>query len=180
MPIAKRTWKTMVYEVVERQPRRFHLSDVLRYSDELRSQYPRNRFVEAKIRQSLQVLWDQGVPRFLGKGNYERIDAVPVFTPFFDLALANDYTNRAQIARILIETWAEMNLYCLNCSRDALGRLPPDRSTSWNQSRSRAGTMAKDHPAGLADYNSLRAYRAGLADRGAAVIMNASGRATLV
>lgn len=126
MPIASRSWKTIVYEVVEKQPTRFHLSDILQHSDEFRAQYPANRFVEAKIRQSLQVLRDQGVLRFLGKGHYERIEAAPVFSPFFDSALAIGYTNRSQIARVLIETWAEMNLYCLNCARDALGRLPPN------------------------------------------------------
>jgi hypothetical protein len=116
----------MVYEIVEKQPRLFHLKDVLRYADDLRAEYPENRFVEAKIRQSLQVLRDQGVLRFLGKGNYERVGAEPVFSPLYDPSLAADYTNRAQIARVLIETWAELNLYCLNCARDALGRLPPN------------------------------------------------------
>ena len=116
----------MVYEVVEKQPRLFHLKDVLRYADELRAEYPANRFVEAKIRQSLQILRDQGVLRFLGKGNYERVAAEPVFSPLYDPSLASNYTSRAQIARVLIETWAELNLYCLNCARDALGRLPPN------------------------------------------------------
>jgi type II restriction enzyme len=116
----------MVYEIVEKQPRLFHLKDVLRYADDLRAEYPANQFVEAKIRQSLQVLRDQGVLRFLGKGNYERLASEPVFTPIYDPSLASNYTNRAQIARVLIETWAELNLYCLNCARDALGRLPPN------------------------------------------------------
>lgn len=126
MSNARRTWKTMVYDVVEKQPRIFRLADVLERSDDLRAQYPSNRFVEAKIRQSLQVLRDQGVLRFLGAGRYERLDTEPAFSPIFDVSLANQYTNRAQIARVLIETWAEMNLYCLNCTRDALARLPPN------------------------------------------------------
>lgn len=116
----------MVYELVEKQPRVFHLRDVLQYADNLRAAYPANRFVEAKIRQSLQILRDQGVLRFLGKGNYERIAAEPVFSTLYDPSLAINYTNRAQIARVLIETWAELNLYCLNCARDSLGRLPPN------------------------------------------------------
>lgn len=116
----------MVYEVVSRQRRLFSLSDILRHADELRAEYPANRFVEAKIRQSLQVLRDQGVLRFLGAGQYERLDTKPAFSPFFDPALANNYTNRAQVARVLIETWAEMNLYCLQCARDELERLPPN------------------------------------------------------
>jgi hypothetical protein len=115
-----------VLGVVSRQRRLFSLADVLRYADELRAEYPANRFVEAKIRQSLQVLRDQGVLRFLGGGQYERLDSKPVFSAFFDPTLANNYTNRAQVARVLIETWAEMNLYCLRCTRDELERLPPN------------------------------------------------------
>jgi hypothetical protein len=126
MPSARPTWKALVQEIVERQPRLFHLSDVLRQEDELRAHYPANRFVDAKIRQSLQILRNQGVLRFLGAGNYERLDTEPVFTPLFDPSLAAEYTNRSQIARVLIETWAEMNLYCLNCTRDTLTPLPPN------------------------------------------------------
>jgi hypothetical protein len=121
-----RTWKSLVQDLVASQPRRFTLADILQHSDELRVQYPQNRFVDAKIRQSLQVLRDQGVLRFLGAGRYERLNAEPVFSPFFDPSLAAGYSNRAQIARVLIETWAEMNLYCLSCNRDALTRLPPN------------------------------------------------------
>ena len=121
-----RTWKSLVQDVVGKQPRKFRLADILRHADELRAQYPENRFVEAKIRRSLQVLRDQGAIRFLGAGRYERLDVEPVFSPFFDPSLAGGYTNRAQVARVLIETWAEMNLYCLHCTRDALARLPPN------------------------------------------------------
>jgi hypothetical protein len=126
MPNTGRTWKTIVQDVVEKQPRVFHLADILQHADELAAEYPANRFVDAKIRQSLQVLRDQGVLRFLGAGRYERLDAQPAFSPFFDPSLAGGYTNRAQVARVLIETWAEMNLYCLHCTRDALARLPPN------------------------------------------------------
>lgn len=126
MASTTRTWKSIVQEVVEKQPREFRLADVLRHADEFRAEYPANRFVDAKIRQSLQVLRNQGVLRFLGGGLYERLDTEPVFSPLFDSSLAADYTNRAQVARVLIETWAEMNLYCLYCTRNALARLPPN------------------------------------------------------
>lgn len=126
MPNSTRTWKAIVQAVVEKQPREFQLADILRHGDEFQAQYPANRFVDAKIRQSLQVLRDQGVLRFLGAGRYERLDAQPVFSPLFDPSLADGYTSRAQVARVLIETWAEMNLYCLRCTRDALAALPPN------------------------------------------------------
>lgn len=123
---SRRTWKSLVEEVVGRQPRLFSLANILQHADEFRAEYPANRFVEAKIRQSLQVLRNQGVLRFLGAGRYERLDNLPVFSAFFDPTLADGYTNRAQVARVLIETWAEMNLYCLRCSWDGLERLPPN------------------------------------------------------
>ena len=126
MRSASRSWKTLVQAVVDKQPRRFRLADILQHADDFRAQYPANRFVEAKVRQSLQVLRDQGALRFLGAGEYERLDAQPVFSPLFDVSLADGYTNRSQVARILIETWAEMNLYCLRCTQDTLAPLPPN------------------------------------------------------
>ena len=124
MPSAEVTWKSLVLDVVRRQGRYFTLSDVLSHSAELASKYPSNRFVAAKIRQSLQVLRDQGVLRFFGGGRYERLDVEPRFSPFFDPEVASTYSSRAQIARVAIETWAELNLYCLACAADALRKLP--------------------------------------------------------
>lgn len=89
---------------------------------------PPTRWVTSGTRRSpasyRETLRDQGVLRFIGGGEYERLDAEPVFSAFFDPSLAAEYVNRAQVARVLIETWAEMNLYCLRCTRNALARLP--------------------------------------------------------
>lgn len=101
-------------------------SACLQYTDELRARYPSNRFIDAKIRQSLQLLRNQGALRFLGRGRYERLDTKPVLTTALDSSIAAGYSNRSQIARVLVETWAEFNLYCLHCSNDALTRLPPN------------------------------------------------------
>lgn len=111
-------------EVVRKQNRFFRLADVLNHADELQRRYPANRFVDAKIRQSLQTLRDQGALKFFGGGLYERLDVEPHFSPFFDSSIADAYANRAQVARVLIETWAELNLYCLTCASDSLERLP--------------------------------------------------------
>jgi hypothetical protein len=118
------TWKALVLEVVRSLPLTFALRDVYAKRDYFAKHYPDNRFIEAKIRQSLQILAHQGLIRFLGNGAYERIADQPVFSPFFDPAIGSEYVNKAQVARVSVETWAEHNLYCLSCTRDELIRLP--------------------------------------------------------
>jgi hypothetical protein len=120
------TWKSLVREVVEHKlPRSFTLRDVEAYGDYFAEHYPENKFLAAKIRQSLQVLRDQGFIRFLGGGRYERTGiAQPIFSPFFDPSVAEGFVSKSQIARVTIETWAELMLYCLSCTADELARLP--------------------------------------------------------
>jgi uncharacterized protein YlaI len=120
----RKSWKVLVDEVVRRLPKTFSLADVTAHKDYLRRHYPANRFVEAKIRQSLQVLRDQGTLRFLGNGKYERLDVAPRFSPLIDPSSAAAYTSQSQVGRVMLETWAEFNLYCVNCAADALTRLP--------------------------------------------------------
>lgn len=121
------TWKTLVREAIERLPRTFTLRDILNQRDYFAKHYPNNRFIDAKIRQSLQILRDQGFIRFAKPGVYERTGAEqPAFSPFFDPSVADGFVSRSQIARVTVETWAEQNLYCLNCDADELGALPPN------------------------------------------------------
>lgn len=110
-------------DVIGRLPRTFTLRDLERYREYFAKHYPDNRFIDAKIRQSLQILRDQGFVRFLGNGSYETTAAPPVFSAFFDPAVGADYASKAQIARVTVETWAEHNLYCLSCEADELQRL---------------------------------------------------------
>jgi hypothetical protein len=120
---APKTWKSLVYEVVQQMPRVFALSDITAKKHIFQQHYPDNRFVDAKLRQSLQVLRDQGLLLFLGAGRYQRIDGQARFSPLIDPATASQYASKAQAARVMLETWAEMNLYCINCNADALNRL---------------------------------------------------------
>ena len=113
-----------MHDVVSRLPRTFSLADVAQYKEHFKKHYPDNHFVEAKIRQSLQVLRDQGVLLFLGKGRYQRLDVAPVFSPLIDMSVASAFVSAAQATRVALETWASFNLYCLNCERDVLGQLP--------------------------------------------------------
>ncbi|HYL27160.1 MAG TPA: hypothetical protein VEW74_04940, partial [Candidatus Nitrosotalea sp.] len=68
------TWKDLMHEVVLGLPRDFTLADVLRQRQRFERHFPNNRFVDAKIRQSLQVLRDQGMLRFVSPGHYQRLD----------------------------------------------------------------------------------------------------------
>jgi type II restriction enzyme len=48
----------------------FTLADIYSFEDELSKLHPRNKHIKPKIRQQLQVLRDQGLVEFLGKGEY--------------------------------------------------------------------------------------------------------------
>src|ERR1700727_3232553 len=113
-----------MHDVVSAQPREFDLADVLAYRPRFQKAFPENRFIEAKIRQSLQVLRDQGVLRFVSPGRYQRLDLTPVFSPLIDLSLSSRFTSAAQASRVTLETSGSFNLYCLNCERDGLVQLP--------------------------------------------------------
>jgi len=49
----------------------FSLADVYAFEGELSELHPRNKHIRPKIRQQLQVLRDQGVIEFLGRGRYQ-------------------------------------------------------------------------------------------------------------
>ena len=119
-----KTWKDLVQDVIDRLPRTFSLPDVLLFRDDLAREYPDNRFIEAKIRQTLQLLRDQGVLKFLGGGKYSKLDRSPTMSLCINTDVATGFISRAQIARVTLETWAELNLYCLSCTCDRLRRLP--------------------------------------------------------
>lgn len=117
------TWKALIQAAVATMPASFSLADVVARRGDFTKHYPENRFVEAKIRQSLQILRDQGLIEFLGHGRYRRLDVEPVFSPLINEDLGRGYSSGAQVARIVIETWAELNLYCLRCKADELEKL---------------------------------------------------------
>lgn len=121
-----RSWKHLVLEIVQSLPRDFSLGDVLRHREYLSALYPKNRFVDAKVRQSLQILRNQGSIRFLGSGHYQRLDIPPAFSPLLDASNTHNYTGATQVSRVMLETWAQFNLYCLNCMADTLEPLPPN------------------------------------------------------
>ncbi len=118
------TWKELMYDTVLHLPREFTLSDVLERRGRFAKAFPNNRFIDAKMRQSLQVLRDQGILHFISPGRYQRLDVSPVFTPLIDMTVATRFVSAAQATRVALETWASFNLYCLDCAADALDPLP--------------------------------------------------------
>lgn len=53
-----------------RAPTSFTLAEVYQFADELARLHPKNKFIEPKIRQQLQILRDMGFVKFLGRGMY--------------------------------------------------------------------------------------------------------------
>lgn len=51
----------------------FYLRDVYAFSGRLKKLHPENNNIEAKIRQQLQLLRDQGTIIFLGRGHYRKL-----------------------------------------------------------------------------------------------------------
>ncbi|HTK36721.1 MAG TPA: DpnI domain-containing protein [Caulobacteraceae bacterium] len=69
--LAARGWLIEVLKCVEAIDRpEFELSDVYAFEDRLSGLYPGNNNVRPKIRQQLQVLRDQGLLEFVGRGVY--------------------------------------------------------------------------------------------------------------
>jgi len=76
LDVAKRGWTLDVLRIVRELGReRFALGDVYARAEELAKLHPKNRHVNDKIRQQLQVLRDMRLVRFVGKGEYEMAHA---------------------------------------------------------------------------------------------------------
>lgn len=119
----RRPWKELIAEIVERLPQRFELRDILKYEPQLGIAYPDNKHIGAKIRQTLQLLRDHGSIVFEGHGKYAKSATTVLYSPLIDFTLGAGFVARTQIARIVLETWAEYNLFCLACESDRLIRL---------------------------------------------------------
>jgi hypothetical protein len=124
------TWKTLVLDAIQGLPRHFTLADLSAKREWFARHYPANRFVDAKIRQTLQILRDQGAISFIGGGQYSKTETQPAFSPLIHPDLGHGYKSSSQVARVVLETWAEMNLYCLSCDCDSLTRHPPNQKSA--------------------------------------------------
>ena len=71
--VETRGWTVEVLLLLDRLPKRFMLAEMYAFEAELQAKFPRNRFVRDKIRQQLQILREQGIIEFLGKGEYRKL-----------------------------------------------------------------------------------------------------------
>lgn len=72
--LTARGWLLDVLNCVNDIPKNdFTLAEVYQYEQALAELHPNNHFLQAKIRQQLQVLRDAGVLEFLGEGHYRKI-----------------------------------------------------------------------------------------------------------
>lgn len=88
-------------KVVEFLPEEFDLTDVYEFAPQLFLRFPENRHIKAKIRQTLQVLRDEGKLEFTGPGKYRHLatqnKALIREVPFG----LGDETTRAELAEYL-------------------------------------------------------------------------------
>ncbi len=68
-----RGWTIEILALLDRLPKVFQLAQVYQFEIELRSKFPNNIHIKAKIRQQLQILREQGYVEFLGNGVYGKL-----------------------------------------------------------------------------------------------------------
>jgi len=73
------------------------------------------RHVEAKIRQSLQILRDRGQVAFAGAGRYKKLVPATPKSVRLDFGAASHFSSRSQVARVAVESWAARNVSCRRC-----------------------------------------------------------------
>jgi hypothetical protein len=74
LDLAQRGWTLDVLNVARAIGRpEFTLKEVYEFSRQLGNLHPKNRHIQAKIRQQLQQLRDLGFVGFLGQGHYRLI-----------------------------------------------------------------------------------------------------------
>ena len=70
-PLPERGWAIDMLRVVHSLGKKeFALSEVYEYEEELAKSHPKNNYIQAKIRQQLQILRDRGILKFKERGKY--------------------------------------------------------------------------------------------------------------
>lgn len=72
--IDKRGWLLEMLKCLDKiSDNEFTLKDIYTFEAEFKQKYPGNHYIKEKIRQQLQILRDQGIIEFLGKGRYRKL-----------------------------------------------------------------------------------------------------------
>ena len=116
-------WPVAVSFLIRPLDDEFTLPQVYAVAEPLRRAFPKNHHVEAKIRQSLQVLRERGMVQFRGAGRYRKVATVRASTVRLDFGVAARFVSGSQIARVAVESWAAANVSCWRC-RSALLLVP--------------------------------------------------------
>lgn len=67
-----KTWKEEVQAIIDKlTTKKFELADLYKHTARLSKRHADNKHVQAKIRQTLQVLRDEGKVQFFGEGVYK-------------------------------------------------------------------------------------------------------------
>lgn len=67
-------WIVDILRCIEQIPaNEFSLSELYEFERQLKSRYPKNNFIKDKMRQQLQILRDEGLLEFKGKGQYKKV-----------------------------------------------------------------------------------------------------------
>jgi type II restriction enzyme len=69
-----RGWTSDVLKVVQEQNKTFELNDMYKYENYFKELHPENNNIPAKIRQQLQILRDNKILKFKGRGFYEVLE----------------------------------------------------------------------------------------------------------
>ena len=120
MSDAQVPWPIAVSILIRQLDETFTLPEVYAIAEPLRRSFPNNHNVEAKIRQSLQILRDRGRIIFDGSGRYRKLLAKVCPSVHLDFSEAARYTSRSQIARVAVEAWAAANVRCWRCEAPLL------------------------------------------------------------
>ena len=113
-------WPIAVSFLIRPLDESFTLPEVYAIAEPLRRSFPNNHNVEAKIRQSLQILRDRGRIAFDGTGRYRKLLSDVRPSVHLDFGEAARYTSRSQVARVAVEAWAATNVHCWRCEAPLL------------------------------------------------------------
>jgi len=71
--VQNRGWVSIILSFIDRLPDTFTLSQLYNFENELKTLYPKNHNIRAKIRQQLQIIRDLGLIKFVERGKYQKI-----------------------------------------------------------------------------------------------------------
>lgn len=66
-------WLLAIMRCIEKLPEQFELKQVYAFEQQLSIQFPENNHIKDKIRQQLQILRDQNMIEFSGRGRYRKV-----------------------------------------------------------------------------------------------------------